>query len=374
MSEDVRRASDSAIYEHVNRQPPRLFNSLHRNIDYLLSFRRYSIETRNLRPSSRPLDDSKEYRLCCALAALWNDTYRVLELLQEKRDYGGTYTRMWTRMSIFLRDVNHMSSTEEASVLWSEIDCLIDAITHLAAPSPSYRMQEKTPSDVCSVQRDLDNLLAAIDRLSAVAPSLTSPRAELTEQEANDLAVTTVLKSLHRSTHGRMDTEQVDILNNLINSICDHVFYPAMEDHNESISSSQEEKEATNASGFLCQHDRRQKLKRQYLGKEHISPDQQLTQELCHMTELLYKSLNRPVLCDKQRYTMSCTKERELFLNRLFKRISRMEERRLSNQDAEKRISAAEQELERLFQRIENMRHRLDNQRACFRKRANTIS
>ncbi|KAL0085676.1 hypothetical protein J3Q64DRAFT_1744631 [Phycomyces blakesleeanus] len=74
-------------------------------------------------------------------------------------------------------------------------------------------------------QRELDNLLEAIDRLSSVAPRLNNQRVTLTERQANELAMATVSKAVERLSRGRLDDQRAhlpqrhDLLKNLIHQI-----------------------------------------------------------------------------------------------------------------------------------------------------------
>ncbi|KAI9318646.1 hypothetical protein BX666DRAFT_1930157 [Dichotomocladium elegans] len=80
------------------------------------------------------------------------------------------------------------------------------------------------------------------------------------------------------------------------------------------------------------------------------------------LADLLAKSQYRPELY-RQRYTLSATKERDLFLIGLFHKIDRLQSRRLSNQDAE----LPKHGLDLLLHHIaRTKRPGFDNQRAAF--------
>ncbi|KAG0170465.1 hypothetical protein DFQ28_010751 [Apophysomyces sp. BC1034] len=213
-------------------------------------------------------------------------------------------------MSIFLHDAKYMNPTEEIAVLWSEINCLIDAISNLAGPPPSYHMQDEPPSYVFSVQRDLDSLLAAVDRLSCVAPPLNDQRAELTERQANDLAAATVLKSMERLSRGSMNSQRAEMLNDLVARIYDNASRHSLDNQRVALNPRlQQKKEIANVTGLVSRSDHRRIINEDGATNNCISLEPRLSQELCHMTELLFKSLDQS-LYNKQRYTMSSMKER----------------------------------------------------------------
>lgn len=96
--------------------------------------------------------------------------------------------------------------------------------------------------------------------------------------------------------------------------------------------------------------------------------------DMTNMTDMLTKVMNRPKY-NQQRYSLSSTKEREFFFIQVLHKVDRMEDRRMTNQDAEwtrraqpKQHAAAEMEdeLGSLFDNIHRSKSQLDNQRASF--------
>jgi hypothetical protein len=92
-----------------------------------------------------------------------------------------------------------------------------------------------------------------------------------------------------------------------------------------------------------------------------------LINDLTHTTDLLVKSLNRPAY-NRQRFSMSDAKERNLFISGLFNKVESLEGYRLVNQDAELPVKEAEedQDLHQLLDNIYKSKPQLDNQRASF--------
>lgn len=93
--------------------------------------------------------------------------------------------------------------------------------------------------------------------------------------------------------------------------------------------------------------------------------------DLTHTADLLAKSFDRPAY-NKQRFYMSDTKERNLFMYSLFNKVESLEGYRLVDQDAELPLKTPpSQEHDDDFQQLLNYIYKstkpqLDNQRASF--------
>ncbi|KAG0172136.1 hypothetical protein DFQ28_004288 [Apophysomyces sp. BC1034] len=375
------------------------------------------------------VDVSNEYNLCCALAALLNDVYRILELAQQApeddnaeqdADSSNVYNKLRESVSIFQRDraaglmAVESDTSKEMTELWSELDRLMDAVHRLAhdrleAPPPAYDdhsheiQNEKPPpgydlsmrKDRVSstaqsekTQRDLDNLLSAIDRLSDVAPRLNNQRVALTDRQASEMAAAAVGKVVERLSRGRMDNQRAtlpsltakqDMLRNLVAQIHQSASRTLDNQRVPLSGRLQKKMEAASVNGLLDKIDRGR-----LTDQDWTSPEQRLLQDLTTMTDLLAQSLHRPRL-SKQRYSLSALKERDLFINSLFKKVDRLEGRRMTNQDAERPKAKgprgrsatspstslvnnpeAEAELIDIFNHIHKSKLQLDNQRASF--------
>ncbi|KAF7729863.1 hypothetical protein EC973_003597 [Apophysomyces ossiformis] len=375
------------------------------------------------------VDVSNEYNLCCALAALLNDVYRILELAEQisedetteqDADASNVYNKLRESVSTFQRDraaglmTIESDASSEMTELWSELDRLMDAVHRLVqdrleAPPPAYdepshattgdkpppgyeyaAEKEKSLSYAQSekTQRDLDNLLSAIDRLSDVAPRLNNQRVALTDRQANELAAAAVGKVIERLSRGRMDDqratlpslpEKQDTLRNLVAQI-QQAASRTMDNQRVPMNERLQKKmDEASVNDLLDKIDRGR-----LTDQDWKSPEQHLLQDLTAMTDLLAKSLHRPRL-SKQRYSLSALKERDLFINSLFKKVDRLEGRRMTNQDAERpkpkglrgrsatspsssltNNPEAEAELSDIFDHIHKSKLQLDNQRASF--------
>lgn len=210
------------------------------------------------------LDSSTDYHMCCSLAALLHNVYRILELGQRSSDDGdddenddndddyctsplsptaSIYTQLRESMTTFQKDkataaTADKTSMREMSLLWDEVDQLMNSITCLAQdrpdappayhdsveppslPSPSlplHSCEKSLPSPPGyaipneKAQHDLDQLLSAIDQLSSVSPRLNNQRADLTERQAKELAAATVGRTVERLSRGRLETQQAKL-------------------------------------------------------------------------------------------------------------------------------------------------------------------
>lgn len=208
------------------------------------------------------LADSNDYGLCCALAALLSNVYRITDLAETssldnqtqmdkslKRKDGdeadeidgskNIYHRLCNRMSIIRHErisictasCASSSSLQGLADLWSETDRLMDAVYRLASsttniipPPPSYHELFGQDDDDCKrqlpsydqtvplydekTQKDLDTLLSAIDRLGKVAPRLNDQRVEISDRQAGELAAAMLGKAVERLSRGRMDDQR----------------------------------------------------------------------------------------------------------------------------------------------------------------------
>ncbi|KAI8141975.1 hypothetical protein BJV82DRAFT_670077 [Fennellomyces sp. T-0311] len=340
------------------------------------------------------LDRSKEYHLCYALAALLCNVYRVLELASAENDDDdeeehattNVYQRLREKMWAFRRDQQFPRMSE----LWTEMDQLMDAVYCLGyerchappaytdldeeeyIPPPPPYVSEKT-------QYDLDNLFAAIDRLSHVAPRLNNQRVDMTERQANELAAASIGKIVDRLSLGRMNDQRATLpkckdamLRDLIVQIC-HVASRSFDNQRVSLDTRLQKKiDAASMHGLFDRMDRGRMA-----DQEWKSPDERLFREMSGMVDSLVKSLHRPRF-SKQRFQMTANKERDMFMSDLFSKVDRLEGRRLENQDAYIRPLSAMpspppsprtlEDDEEIFELFDHMAQlQLTNQRAIYR-------
>jgi hypothetical protein len=211
-------------------------------------------------------NSSTDYTLCCSLAALLNDVYRLLELTSSQPasetveprgdDVTELQQQLHDKVSHFQQKraagIMKMESdtSTEVMIIWDEMDHLMNiVVSGLSAikqsqqqqqqqppayidntPPPAYNHNEKETSFVLVEDKkktttdtnDLDELLFAIDRLSNIAPRLNNQRAELTERQVKELAAATLGKTVERLSRGRMEDQRAHkggVLRDLVQQI-----------------------------------------------------------------------------------------------------------------------------------------------------------
>lgn len=204
--------------------------------------------------------DNQDYTLCCSLAALLNDVYRLLELnsvhqqqhqqpQQEERetfsdsnDVSALQQQLHDKVSNFqlkraqgIMTMDEADASQEMIMIWDEMDHLMNIVTGLAKPPnyadlhapPAYEslvieqehidLQEKdmkkdsTGTTTTAPINDLDKLLSAIDRLSHVAPRLNDQRVDMNEKQIKELAAATLGRTVERLSRGRMEDQRAPL-------------------------------------------------------------------------------------------------------------------------------------------------------------------
>ncbi|KAI8643393.1 hypothetical protein BD408DRAFT_442610 [Parasitella parasitica] len=369
--------------------------------------------------------NAQDYTLCCSLAALLNDVYRLLELnssnqqdllkIEQKEDVGLLQQELHDQVSIFQRkraagimSIDETDASQEIVMLWDEMDHLMNIVCKLATqqqqppaydinlelflttkddtsaslfapPPPAYESvtsnnfvvkDKKSPKAIeTPTTGDLDQLLNAIDRLSHVAPRLNNQRADLTEKQVKELAAATLYKTVERLLRDRMENQRAplpkhQVLQDLVQQIQKSASRSL--DNQRVALSSQQQRDMDFASihGILKRLDRGR-----YTDQDWISHEELLINDLTHTTDLLVKSLDRPAY-NRQRFSLSAAKERTLFISGLFNKVESLEGYRLVNQDAELPSNdsiADNEDLQQLLNNIyKSSKPQLDNQRASF--------
>ncbi|CAO3643496.1 unnamed protein product [Cunninghamella blakesleeana] len=257
---------------------------------------------------------------------------------------------------------------------------------------PDYTTPIKTQNE--KTRYDLDNLLTAMDRLSTLTPTrLNNQRVTMTEKQSKELAAATMGKTIERLSRGRMENQRASLpdllskqtmLQDLMSQIQRSVLRSSstsLETHQRVIIDDRIQKKLEMANIHkLMDRVNRGRL----VNQDWKSPEALMIDEMTSMTDMLTKMMNRPQF-NRQRYSLSDVKEREIFMDRIFQKVDKMEKRRMSNQDAEwshqqqlwkhkKRSSEMEDELNHLFDHIHKSKSQLDNQRASFTTNTTTAA
>ncbi|CAO3630685.1 unnamed protein product [Cunninghamella echinulata] len=390
------------------------------------------------------IDTNSDYNLCCSLAALLLHLYRILDFgtqqqqptspLSPNSPNSTVYTQLRESMNLLQKEKMNTSlstsshinkkkkkESNELSLLWEELDHLIEAVTCLAhdrpttldftLPPPAYHdiiindnaVDPMSPTFTASIKLDdkkkesnttvtnpllsgyikqnektrfeLDNLLSAIDRLSTLTPRLNNQRVDMTEKQTKELAAATMGKTIERLSRGRMENQRAslpDLLSKqtMLQDLMSQIQRSAVRSlDNQRVIMDTRLKKKMDMAGIHKLMDRVQRGR--LVNQDWRSNEELMIDEMTTMTDKLTKMMNRPQF-NRQRYSLTDVKEREIFIDRIFQKVDRMEKRRMSNQDAEwsqhqkQQKKSMDDELDHLFDHINKSKSQLDNQRASF--------
>lgn len=359
-------------------------------------------------------EDTTDYQLGCALAALLNNVYVLLEEDSENIDEWSSeqsseniLDSLKDRMLSFRKEHTLPKSinTELASV-WEELDRLMDVVATLAADKPpqyeefmqqkeameknpfhsalessiSFTPPEKLPpyeeklkrvsmaniNDDEKARKDLDNLLSVIDRVSGLAPRLNNQRVELNERQAKEMAMLAIGKAIERISARRFD-EQRAYIRDPRNPI-------ALQQLLQLIHRSADRSFVNQRAEFGTKTSVSESSTRTNTSPETVETDDQLWDEVAVFAE----KISRSSFCDRfneQRYQMSSAQERAIFMNDIVKKIDKLQHRRLDNQDAVLPVKAiskqdmsldTESDLFTILERTQKRKSQFDNQRATL--------
>ncbi|KAG2220493.1 hypothetical protein INT45_011497 [Circinella minor] len=365
------------------------------------------------------LNQSKEYHLCYALAALLCNIYQILEYIsnntEQENDFinkehddndnnnNNVYQRLREKVSFFRNhDIVTIATTEDEFIdLWYEMDQLLNVVYCLGyekwdAP-PAYHTrdeeeeeeeEELSPPPYISEKKqlDLDQLFSTLDRLSQAAPQLNNQRVDITERQANELTAASIGKIIDRLSSSRMNNQRATlptittnlkqpnkdiILDDLIFQVC-HTTLKSFNNQRDSLDSRLQRKvNHVTIHGLLDRLDRGRMVDQEW----KPSSAERLSKEMSTMMDHVVKSSYRPRF-SKQRFQMTNTKERHMYMSDLLYKVNKSEERRMENQDAFIRPNniKEEEEEEEIFDLFDHMaKLQLSNQRAVY-KGPNTLT
>ncbi|CAG8502920.1 7212_t:CDS:2 [Scutellospora calospora] len=361
--------------------------------------------------SSNSVILSDDYSLACTLAALLGCLYRILELCDSKKnpdlnlpsksselpnttvqtseeilqpvsneDIYNTLHKEVTTLQCRRASLNlYNNVTDERLATWNEIDRLMEIVAGLCRershsdPPPKYSynitggvdeavidppkyplISEKNLSikiDNEKTKLDLDNVIAAIDRVYSVAPQLNNQRVELSTRQKKRLTAVTLSGVIRRLSRGRFDGQQTDsssvvkyqTLNRLIDQINKAAERSFVDQRVELSPRQMRQHEVAKLNGILERLE-----KNRMTNQDWHSPEQLLIQDLTRLTNELTET---NTIYASQRYNLSPSQEREMFMNSIFKKVEKMQSYRMEDQDAE---SPTERK-ERAWKEIENL-------------------
>ncbi|KAJ2956733.1 hypothetical protein NQZ79_g7469 [Umbelopsis isabellina] len=359
-------------------------------------------------------EDTTDYQLGCALAALLNNVYVLLEEDSENIDEWNNeqssdniLDSLKDKMLSFRKEHALPKSTNnELALVWEELDRLMDVVATLAVDKPpqyeefmqqketlegksfntclessiSFTPSEKLPpyeekmkrvsvtsiNDDEKARKDLDNLLSVMDRVSNLAPRLNNQRVELNERQAKEMAMLAIGKAIERISARRFD-EQRAYIRDPRNPI-------ALQQLLQLIHKSADRSLVNQRAEFGTKTSISESSTRTNTSPETIETDDQLWDEVAVFAE----KISRPSCSDRfneQRYHMSSAKERAIFMNDIVKKVDKLQHRRLDNQDAILPVKAIiKQDLSRdteldlftILERTQKRKSQFDNQRATL--------
>ncbi|RUS13739.1 hypothetical protein BC937DRAFT_94845 [Endogone sp. FLAS-F59071] len=215
------------------------------------------------------------------------------------------------------------------------IDTVTDSKLPLYTKSSVHRsVSSRTVVDNEKMRRDLDNVLSAIERLTRVAPRMNDQRVELTERQARDMAAAAVYNAVQRLSRGRLEDQRAEApvaltkyetLNTLIEQITKAAGRGM---NNQRVELSTTKRKTMDITRIM---DRVEKGR--LTNQDWHSPEELLVQDMNHLSNQLARTAEEPSYA-AQRFVISPFKERDMFMNDVFRRMDKLSERRMNNQDA----------------------------------------
>lgn len=353
--------------------------------------------------------DNSDYQLACALAALLSNVYKLLEGDNQSvaessaiQDHNNMLGSLRDEMLLFRMEHSlPRSTTSEQASLWEELNRLMDvvaalasdrppkyddavrdndsseheavvsekALTYLTSTSeklPAYdEQEEKIPKSGVSnddkARRDLESLLNVMERVSNLAPRLNNQRVELSERQAREMAALAIGNAIEKAS-GRRLNEQRASLKGVEDSL-------ALKQLIQQISKSAE-RSLGNQRAKLRPVSTTSELEQVLDPSGTSETEYQLLNEVASFVDKLSKPSFRSRF-NKQRYQLSSTQERDIFINNIVKKVDRLQHCRLDNQDAilPHKIQSKHDSVQEFFgilERVQSTKKQFDNQRATL--------
>ncbi|CAG8562522.1 5489_t:CDS:2, partial [Acaulospora morrowiae] len=363
--------------------------------------------------SNSPLVPNDDYSLACTLATLLGYLYRILELCQPEKTRPSVDTSNSQNVDAILQDVTnedeiystlhkevtilqnrHVSLilndniADERLTTWNEIDHLMEVVASLCRdrfnldppPKYSYDFEEgvsidppiysSLDSDIKlnneKTQRDLENVISAIDRVYHVMPQLNNQRVELNSRQKKELTAATLSNAIQKLSRGRLEDQRAESLSITKYQTLNHLVDQINKAAERSLSDQRVELSPNQVRHFdtIKLNDIIERLeKNRMTNQDWHSPEQLLVQDLTRLTNELTKT-SHPAYAS-QRYQLSPSKEKDMFMNSVIKRVEKLQSYRMIDQDADsprERREKAWKEIETIIDKQQNSS--MSNQRA----------
>ncbi|CAB4378884.1 hypothetical protein RIR_jg40283.t1 [Rhizophagus irregularis DAOM 181602=DAOM 197198] len=348
-----------------------------------------------------PFVPNDDYSLACTLAALLGYLYRILELNEiqgnsnSNTSSGPSNSHSAEELIYKCASLSHQSkAADERLATWNEIDRLMEIVATLCRdrlnidPPPRYSCHNDDKNDstlieppkYCSgginkmdcekTKVDLDNVISAIERVYYVAPQLNNQRVELNPRQKKDITAAALSSAIKKLSRGRYEEQRAEptlvmkyqTLNCLVNQIQKSATRSFVDQRVVLSPRQVRDLEIAKLNGIIDRLD-----KNRMTDQDWHSPEQQLVQDLTKLTNELTKSATTPVYAS-QRFHLSTTKEKDMFMNSVIKKIDKLRSYRLENQDADSPTERRERSCREVEKIVAKMQYSpsMDNQRATW--------
>ncbi|KAL1918074.1 uncharacterized protein VTP21DRAFT_3340 [Calcarisporiella thermophila] len=308
---------------------------------------------------------SDDYDLACTLAALLGYLYQFLEDVPEATSKSDEYPPEAHVFAAIRQEVSalrthphsQLSMDDEHAAIWNEIQKLMEVVSRLCHERdqpPPYHLEEfATPKVMLAnserekqppaysatdekCQRDLENVMSAIERMQCVAPPMNDQRVELNERQIRELSVAAVSKIVERLSRGRLEEQRaiqpptkLETLNRLL-EVVEKAVERRLDDQRATLSPRLSRRmEEAKLHAVLDRIDRGRMTNQDY-----ELPEQLLVADMHRLTTQLLKLDSEDAKkYGQQRYELSKGKERDMFVAQVMGKVERLP--RMRDQDAE---------------------------------------
>jgi hypothetical protein len=315
--------------------------------------------------------------------------------------------------------LSHQSQTaDERLATWNEIDRLMEIVASLCRdrsnidppPKYSYNSEENGSSlteppkyssistnkinkmDSEKTKVDLENVISAIERVYYVAPQLNNQRVELNSRQKKELTAAALSSAIQKLSRGRYEEQRAEptlvmkyqTLNCLVNQIQKSAARSFVNQRVELSPRQVRDFEVAKLNGVIDRLDKNRMTDQVKFVKKGLffieiitnflplikdwhPPEQLLVQDLTRLTIELTKSATSSAYAS-QRFHLSSTKEKDMFMNSVIKKIDKLRSYRMENQDADSPTERHERSCREVEKIVAKMQYSpsMDNQRATW--------
>ncbi|KAJ3103931.1 hypothetical protein HDU97_009743 [Phlyctochytrium planicorne] len=269
------------------------------------------------------------------------------------------------------RPQNISELSPEHKQLWQEIDQLVGLVEELLEPPgqdaipPSYNEVAKgrTPSPLPDAN-SLHDVLNAIDRIFLAAPRMVNQTAIITDRQQQRLATASLVALIERLLSGRESFENqraeasLPSRHALLNDLIDKIVAAGERSYVNQRAEATYHHDLVDLVRLVRSIENQRK---RYDNQDSETRDMILKRDLALLAQDVI-ALEKPWMQD-QRFVMSDTKQRDMFMKKLVGSICKGEDRRLSNQDASTIQERKEADISELVMRLSV--GRMEDQRAA---------